>query len=195
MTTVAIIYHSGFGHTAKAAERVAAGAAGIEGVEVKSFAIVGSQISEGRWEDEAVMAELSAADAIIFGSPTYMGMVSGLFKCFVDATAPIWFKQTWKDKLAGGFTSSGYPSGDKVSTIQYMVTLAGQLRMIWVGPGENPSNVTGDPRGIDKNGFYLGVGVVGNMQDPNSPDEGDLMTAELYGRRIAEIAVRWASTG
>lgn len=106
MKKVSIIYHSGFGYTAKTAESVAAGARTVENVEVNLLAISGEQIKEGRWKDDNVMATLSASDAIIFGSPTYMGMVSGPFKCFADATAPIWFDMSWKDKLAGGFTSS-----------------------------------------------------------------------------------------
>lgn len=195
MPIVSIVYHSGFGHTAKVAARVAAGARGVDATAVHLLAIEGAQIKDGRWQDETILAQLSASDAIIFGSPTYMGMVSGPFKCFADATAPFWFDQSWKDKLAGGFTSSGYPSGDKISTLHYMVTLAAQLRMIWVGPGENPSNITGDSRQIDRWGFYLGVGVVGNMQDPNTLDEGDLLTAELYGRRLALAAARWTASG
>ncbi|NOK59573.1 MAG: hypothetical protein GFH27_549285n97 [Chloroflexi bacterium AL-W] len=67
--------------------------------------------------------------------------------------------------------------------------------MLWIGPGENPSQVTGDSRNIDRWGFYLGVGAVGNMQDPETPDEGDLVTAELYGERIAQAAVRWTQNG
>jgi NAD(P)H dehydrogenase (quinone) len=189
--TVSVIYHSGFGHTAKAADAVATGAKSVEGVEVKVFVISDNQFQGGRWQDDAVIGELSASDAIIFGSPTYMGMVSGQFKSFADATAPLWFNRGWKDKIAGGFTSSGFTSGDKTMTIHYFVTLAGQLRMLWVGPGENPSSVTGDGQDLDRNGHYLGVGVVGNMQDPTSPSAGDLKTAELYGKRIAEVTRRW----
>ncbi|MEM6283828.1 MAG: flavodoxin family protein, partial [Chloroflexota bacterium] len=124
MTTVSIIFHSGMGNTAKVAEAVASGARSVESTDVNVFPITGEQITEGRWQDDAVMEALAASDAIIFGSPTYMGMVSGPFKCFADATAPIWFQMAWKDKIAGGFTSSGYASGDKVETLHYMATLA-----------------------------------------------------------------------
>ena len=189
MKSVSIIYHSGFGHTAKAAEQVAIGARSVEGVEVSLLAITPEQVQGGRWQNDAVLEQLSASDAIIFGAPTYMGMVSGPFKCFADATAPYWFDRSWQDKLAGGFTSSGYPSGDKVMTLHYLVTLAYQLRMIWVGPSELPSNVTQDGRDLDRWGYYLGV--VGNMQGENQPSEGDLKTAELYGQRIARASLRW----
>jgi NAD(P)H dehydrogenase (quinone) len=191
MSSVSIIYHSGFGFTAKTAESVATGTRSVKGVAVKLFPITENQFQGGRWQDEGVLAELTASDAIIFGSPTYMGMVSGQFKAFADATAPLWFKQAWKDKLAGGFSSSGYASGDKVMTLHYFATLAAQQRMIWIGPAEMHSSITGDGQDIDHYGYYLGVGVVGNYQDPNSPNPGDLKTAELYGKRIAEVTKRW----
>lgn len=191
MATVSIIFHSGFGHTAKAAESVAAGARSVQGAEVNLLPITDHQFQGGRWQDNAVLEKLSSSDAIVFGSPTYMGMVSGQFKAFTDATAPFWFNMAWKDKLAGGFTSSSFPSGDKVMTLHYMVTLAAQLRMIWVGAGEMASSVTQDGQDLDRNGYYIGVGVVGNMQDPTSPNTGDLKTAEKYGERIAQAALRW----
>jgi len=194
MTTVAIIYHSGMGNTSKIAQAIAEGARSVESVEVKIFPITGEQITEGRWQDESVITELSASDAIIFGAPTYMGMVSGPFKCFADATAPLWFQQTWKDKIAGGFTTSGYASGDKVMTLHYLATLAAQLRMVWVGPAAPPSNITGDDQDIDRWGFYLGLGALGSVRpEMNLPGEGDLRTAQLYGQRIAETALRWVS--
>lgn len=194
MKTVVIVYHSGMGNTAKVAAAVAEGARAVGGVQVSVVEITGAQITEGRWNDEAVLAELTAADAIIFGAPTYMGMVSGVFKCFADATAGVWFQMGWKDKIAGGFTSSGYASGDKVMTLHYLATLAAQLRMLWVGPAAPPSNLTGDDQDIDRNGYYLGIGAVGNVRaDLGLPSAGDLKTAALYGERIAEVTLRWAA--
>lgn len=192
MTIVSVVYHSGMGNTARVAEAIAEGARAVPNIVVKVYPIVGEQITEGRWEDDIVIADLTASDAIIFGSPTYMGMVSGPFKCFADATAPLWFQQTWKDKIAGGFTSSGYASGDKVMTLHYMATLAAQLRMLWVGPAAPPSNITQDGQDIDRWGYYIGVGAIGSMRpELNLPDEGDLKTATAYGQRIAEVTLRW----
>lgn len=195
MTTVSIIYHSGFGNTARVAQHIEKGAKAVQGVTVKSFAIKASQLDGGRWQDETIMSELNNSDAIIFGSPTYMGMVSGPFKCFADATAPFWMTMAWKDKLAGGFTSSSHASGDKVMTLHYMATLSAQLRMIWVGTAAPASHLTGSNEGIDKWGYYIGVGTLGSVQeDANVPDKGDLKTAERYGERIAEITLRWSKS-
>jgi NAD(P)H dehydrogenase (quinone) len=191
MATVSVVFHSGIGHTANLAEAVAAGAASRKGVDVVMHRIVESQIRDGRWNDDVIVTSLQSSDAIVFGAPTYMGMVSWQFKAFADATAPMWMTSAWKDKIAGGFTASGFASGDKVVTLHYLATLAAQLRMIWVGAGDMSSRLTGDGRNIDQWGYYLGVGGVGG-QPGTATDAGDLATAEAYGTRIAEIASRWA---
>src|SRR3954469_25187679 len=95
MTNIAIVYHSGYGQTQAVAEAVAAGAGAVAGAKV-------SLIPVG--EVEAREAELDAADAIIFGSPTYMGGVSADFAKFKDWTSKKWQARAWQDKLAGGFT-------------------------------------------------------------------------------------------
>ena len=195
MKTVSIVYHSGFGNTHKVAESVAAGAKAVAGVRVKLLTLTDGQIQNGRWQNDALMSDLQQSEAIVFGSPTYMGMVSAQFKAFADATAQLWMTHAWQDKLAGGFTTSSHPSGDKVMTLHYMVTLATQLRMVWLGPVAQASHMTGSSEGIDQWGFYLGVGALGTVQPGfgSGPTPGDLRTAELYGQRIAEAALRWAA--
>lgn len=76
-------------------------------------------------------------------------------------------------------------------TLHYMATLAAQLRMVWLGPSAPASNITQDGQNIDEWGYYIGVGVVGNMNQENQPSAGDLKTAELYGQRLAEATLRW----
>lgn len=194
MTTLAIISHSGFGHTARTADAIALGARTVDGVTVQSHTITASQIDpEQGWMDTDILDSLTAADGIVFGSSTYMGMVSWQFKAFAYATAQFWMSNGWQDKIAGGFTASGFASGDKNSTIDYLSTLAAQLRMIWVGPAVPSSNLTGDGRGVDPNGFYKGVGVVGGQPGSGMPSAGDILTAELYGVRLAEATQRWAA--
>ncbi len=174
MSKIAIVSHSGYGHTARVAQFVAEGA----GAELITINAEGD-ISEADW------ATLDAADAIIFGSPTYMGMASWQFKKFADATSKRWFTSAWKDKVAGGFTISASPSGDKLSTIQYFITLAMQQGMIWVGqPAMNDGNIN---RIGSNSGLMAQVG-------PTSPAEdipqGDLDTAKAYGARVAQITAK-----
>ena len=141
--------------------------------------------------DDAAWRVLAGADAIVFGSPTYMGSVSGPFKTFADESAKVWFTQGWKDKVAGGFTCSGAMSGDKFSTLSYFVTLAMQHGMIWVGSAGLPADEAGDPDAINRLGSFLGVMAQADNAPPeDTPPPGDIDTATAYGERIARIAAR-----
>jgi NAD(P)H dehydrogenase (quinone) len=131
MSKIIIVYHSGYGHTKKLAEAVLAGTLD-GGADAKLVAV--SELDDAGW------AELDAADALIFGAPTYMGGPSADFKKFADASSKPWVGQKWKDKVAAGFTNSATMNGDKFSTIQYFITLAMQHGMIWAGLGIMPAN-------------------------------------------------------
>ena len=129
MTQVVVVYHSGYGHTQRMAQAVADGA----GAQLVAIDAEGN-LPAGGWE------QLKAADAIIFGSPTYMGGVSWQFKKFADASSRPWYAQEWKDKLAAGFTNSAGMNGDKQGTLTSLFTLAMQHSMLWVSQGLMPSN-------------------------------------------------------
>ena len=178
-----IVAHSGYGHTLQLAEQVLVGVSGISGVDGRLHLIdqEGFLAAEG-WDD------LTLADGIIFGCPTYMGGPSWQFKKFADASSKIWAEDGWRDKLAAGFTNSGSISGDKDSTISYLFTLAMQHNMLWVGTGLKPSNTLEAQRN-DLN--YLGAFSGLMSQSPvdagpeDAPPQGDLRTARHFGRRVA----------
>ena len=187
MTTVSIVYHSGTGHTTKLAEAVAKGAGSVADVKVQTIALSGKDIIEGRYKNPAVLEQLDASDAIIFGSPTYMGGPSGQFKTFADATGERWFGGKWRDKLAAGFTVSQGPSGDKLSTLHYFFTLAMQHGMIWIGMPELPMN----DKGINRLSSYSGVMAQAGQEPTDiAPNVPDKLTGEILGRRVAEFAKR-----
>lgn len=188
MSKVAIIYHSGYGHTQKQAQAVHAGAASVAGTSADLIAISAEgDITAADW------VTLEAADAIVFGSPTYMGSASWQFKKFADATSKPWFSQQWKDKIAAGFTNSASMNGDKLSTLNGIFALAMQHGMIWVGTGLLPSNSKAAQRN-DVN--YLGAfsGLMAQSPSDSSPDEGplpgDLEFARVFGQRIAQTTAR-----
>lgn len=188
MTNTVIVYFSGYGHTAKQAEAVQKGAASVAGNQVEMIAIdKEGNLTDAQWKS------LEAADTIIFGSPTYMGGPAWQFKKFADASSRPWGRQLWKDKIAGGFSNSATINGDKFNTITYMVTLAMQHGMVWVGTGLLPSNKKESTRN-DVNWLGGFTGALAQSPADASPDEGplpgDLETARLYGVRIAEAALR-----
>lgn len=189
MNTIAIVYHSGYGHTRKQAEAVAAGVASVAGARTRLIAIdaEGNIPGEG-WE------ELNRADAIVFGSPTYMGNVSWQFKKFADASSKPWGARTWQNKIAAGFTNSASINGDKHATLQALHTLAMQHGMLWVGTGLMAANTKAAQRN-DVNWLGSFAGLMAQSPADASAEEGplpgDLDTACQFGARIAETAIRW----
>lgn len=182
MTRITVVYHSGYGHTQRMAEAVASGA----GASLLAIDAEGN-LPEGGWD------QLGSADAIVFGSPTYMGTVSWQFKKFADASSKPWFSQQWKDKVFAGFTNSATMNGDKLSSLHYMFTLAMQHSGIWVGTGMMPSNKKSATRN-DVNFVGSFSGAMAQSPSDSSPDEmlpGDLETAKLFGQRVAEVAARF----
>ena len=186
MTSIAIVFHSGYGHTAKQAEAVRDGAATGGGATMHPIDAEGN-LPDGAWE------ALLAADAIIMGSPTYMGSVSWQFKKFADASSKPWSSLAWKDKVAAGFTNSASMNGDKNGTLDYLYHLAMQHGMVWIGTGMLPSSTKAANRN-DVNWLGSFSGAMAASPSDSSPEEGplpgDLETARQFGARVAAYAAR-----
>jgi NAD(P)H dehydrogenase (quinone) len=185
MADVVVIFHSGYGHTQRLAQAVGEGAA----AEVIAIDADGNLPADA-WE------RLLAADAIVFGAPTYMGGPSWQFKKFADASSKPWFVQAWKDKLFAGFTSSAATNGDKFSTLSYFMTLAMQHGGLWIGNGMLPANTkAGQRNDINWIGSYGGAMSLSPADaSPAEIAPGDLETARRFGERVAQAAARWAAT-
>lgn len=182
MAKVAVVFHSGYGHTLRMAQSIA------EGADAELVAIdADGNLPAAGWET------LAAADAILFGTPTYMGNVSWQFKKFADASSKPWFVQAWKNKLAGGFTNSAGLNGDKQQTLNTLFALAMQHGMLWVSQGLMPANTKAATRN-DVNNLVSYSGAIAQSPSDAGADAmsaGDLETARLYGQRVAELAKRF----
>jgi multimeric flavodoxin WrbA len=183
MRNIVIVYHSGYGHTRKVAEAVAAGSRGsLLAIDAEG------NLPEGGWE------RLAAADAIVFGSPTYMGGPSWQFKKFADASSKAWFSKQWRNKIAAGFTNSATLNGDKFSTINYFFTLSQQHGMFWVGMGMHAPNAKASTRDdINNVGGYAGL-MTATPSDASADEmvPGDLSTARAFGERLVEALQKLA---
>ena len=179
MPKIEIVSYSGTGQTTELAKIIAEASDG----RVWSLPHDG----EGK---PAMWEALDAADAILFGSPTYMGGPAWQFKRFADASSGRWDKRGWQDKLAGGFTTSGSTNGDKGECLSYFITLANQHGMIWVSLGQSspPSRANPDTatNWTGANGGVMAIAGKGGMP------EGDLQSARDYGARIKALAERFA---
>jgi len=108
VTRVTIVYDSRTGNTEKMALAVADGARKVKGTEVVLLKV-----------DKAKPKDLTEADAIIFGSPTYYGNMSGKMKSFIDRTNSVHGKL--KGKVGGAFTSSGDTACGAETTVLSML--------------------------------------------------------------------------
>lgn len=181
---VAIVFHSGYGHTARQAAAVADGVLSVDGSRPLLLSV---EEAPQHWDD------LNAADAIIFGAPTYMGAASASFKAFQEATSKVMAAggYLWKDKIAAGFTNSGAQAGDKLSTLLQMVLFAAQHGMHWVNLDLPPANnsTSGSKDDLNRLGFWLGAAAQSNVDESpdNAPPEADLATARHLGARVAQV--------
>ena len=183
MSGIAIVHHSGYGHTAKIADAVAATSGGqLLAIDAED------NLPAGGWE------ALAAAKLITFGSPAYMGMASWQFKKFADASSKAWFTLQWKDKLFAGFTNSASMNGDKHSTLHDFMTLAMQHGGLWVGTGMMPSNNKAATRD-SINYVASSAGLMTSTPSDASTDEmvpGDIATAKAFGERLRAAVAKFA---
>lgn len=181
---VAIVYHTGYGHTRRQAEAVAAGVAQVGGAAALLLPV--EDVSD-RWDT------LNAAHAIIFGAPTYVGAATASFKAFQEASsnAVMTPGYLWRDKIAAGFTNSGSRAGDKLSTLIQLALFAAQHGMHWVNLDLPPANhsTSGSEHDLNRLGFWLGAGAQSNIDEGSdlAPPEADLATARHLGRRVALV--------
>ena len=187
-TRIAIVYQSGYGHTARQAAAVKEGVEQVEGVEALLLTVDEAQTC---WD------ELNAAEAIVFGTPTYVAGPSAEFKAFEEASSSAVMSRgyTWKDKLAAGFTNSASRSGDKLATLIQLSLFAAQHGMHWINLGLPPANCssTGSEEDLNRLGFWLGAGAQSNADEgpERVPPDADLATARHLGRRVAEVTLRF----
>jgi NAD(P)H dehydrogenase (quinone) len=189
VTKIAIVYFSDFkGNTESLAKAVQRGAESVADTEV---ALIHTDRVDEHW------ATLHAADAIIFGTPTYIGSVAARFKEFIEKLAgEVWLQRLWVNKVAGGFTVSAGRSGDKLACLQQLVTFAAQMGMLWVPMRITGGNYSsqGSEADLNRMAGYLGVMAQANIDEPAelAPPPSDIATAELHGNHVANVARQFA---
>lgn len=188
LARIAIAFHSGYGHTAKQAEAVAAGAESVPGT-VTDLVLLDEPLTDDVW------ARLTAADAIIFGTPTYMGSPSWVFKKFAEESVRVWAADlAWRDKIAAGFTNSKAMSGDKLNSLVDLAVFAAQHGMIWVGLDIYPgwAESTASIEDLNRLGSWLGAMAQSDadLSAEKAPPATDLRTAAALGARVATVTQR-----
>lgn len=177
LKSLAIVYHSAYGHTAKVASVIAQGAQKTD-IQVHLM-----DVEHVDWD------VLDQADALIFGCPTYMGSISSALKLFMEQSSKRWLARTWQGKLAAGFTNGGGLSGDKLAVLQQINLFAMQHGMLWSGLPFMPTGRSSQD--INRMSSFLGLMTQSdNASAEITPPEGDLETAAKFGAHVALLVAR-----
>lgn len=199
MTKVLVLYHSMYGHVETMADAVAEGARSIDGVEVTIKRVPETMDKErfqevgGKVDQKAPVAEpdeLREYDAIIFGTPTRFGNMSGQMRNFLDRTGGLWAKGALAGKVASVFTSTGTGGGQEMTITSTWTTLAHHGMIILPIGYTNPALFDVSQVG---GGTPYGASTIAGGDGSRQPDERELQIARYQGQYVAQIAVRLQS--
>jgi NAD(P)H dehydrogenase (quinone) len=196
-----IIFHSMYGHIRAMAEAAAEAAREIPGVDVSLRRVPETLDDEilgkmGALEAARAMAdvpvatveELGDADAVLFGTPTRFGNMTGQMRQFLDATGGLWMKGALVGKPGGVFTSSATQHGGQESTILSFHTFLLHQGMVVVGL---PYAFQGQMR-MDEitGGSPYGASTIAGGDGSRQPSENDLEGVRFQARHLARIGLK-----
>jgi NAD(P)H dehydrogenase (quinone) len=200
MTKILILYHSVYGHIETMAQAEAEGAREVAGAVVtlkrvpETMSADAVRAAGGKLDQAAAVAtpdELADYDAIIFGTPTRFGNMTGQMRTFLDQTGGLWMKGALIGKLGSVFTSSATQHGGQESTIlSFHTTLLHQGMLIVGLPYSEQRQM-----GLDeiKGGSPYGASTIAGAQGERQPSEQERAMARFQGRHVAQLAARLAS--
>ena len=198
-TKVQVIFYSMFGHVWRMAEAVAEGAREVSGAEVGLYQVPelvpdaileksGAKAARSQFAHIpiATVEQLSAADALIFGTPTRFGNMAAQMRNFLDQTGGIWVRGGLIGKIGSAFVSTGTQHGGQETTITSFHTTLIHHGMIIVGtPYSEPAlsnmeEITG--------GTPYGATTLTRSDGSRMPSENELKIARFQGRHVTQIA-------
>lgn len=198
MKNLLVLYYSMYGHIETLANAVVAGAQSVDGVEVtlkhvpetmtaEALAAAGAKTDLAG--EIAQPGELADYDAIIFGSPTRFGNMSGQMRTFLDQTGGLWASGGLVNKLGSVFTSSATGAGNETTSTSFWNTLAHQGMLIVPLDYANAQELfdISELRGGSPYGASTYAGGDGSRQ----PSDTELSIARTQGRKVAELTLRF----
>lgn len=177
--SIAVIYHSNYGHTKRVAEAIVKGAR--QQLPEAQAKIV--DVHKVDWD------YLDQADLLVFGSAVYMGSVTAEFKTFMDETSKRWYHRKWEGKWAAAFANSGGLSGDKLAVLQQISLYAMQHGMNWIGLPLMPTGH--EAHDLNRLSSFLGL-MTQSLDGPpeETPGAGDIDTAIWFGDHLAKTIIK-----
>ncbi len=197
MAKILVLYHSMYGHIEAMANAVAQGAREVAGAQVDLKRVPETMPEEafrqagGKADQAAPVAkpeDLANYDAIIFGTPTRFGNMTGQMRNFLDQTGGLWAQGKLVGKVGSVFTSSATQHGGQESTLLTFHPNLLHHGMIVVGlPYAEQRQM-----GIDeiKGGSPYGASTIAGGSGERMPSEQELGMAAFQGRHVAQIATK-----
>ncbi|MBL8642404.1 MAG: NAD(P)H:quinone oxidoreductase [Rhodospirillaceae bacterium] len=195
MTKVLVLYHSMYGHIETMAKAVAEGAASVAGVTATVKRVPETMPEEafkkagGKWDQAAPVAspaELADYDAVIFGTPTRFGNMSGQMRTFLDQTGGLWAKGALCGKVGSVFASTGTLGGNETTITSFHNTLLHHGMVIVGLPYAIAPELfdVSQPRG----GSPYGAATFAAPDGARTPSATELSMARKQGAHVAGIA-------
>jgi NAD(P)H dehydrogenase (quinone) len=198
MAKVLVLYYSSYGHIERMSQAVAEGvkAAGSEATIRRVPETVPEEIARksGFKLDQAApiatIDELPNYDAVIFGTPTRFGNMSGQMKNFLDQAGSLWMSGSLVGKVASVFTSSATQHGGQESTILTFHPVLLHLGMIIVGLPYAFQGQMGVTEVMGNSPY--GASTIAGGDGSRMPSAVELDGARYQGRHVAGIATKLA---
>lgn len=200
MKKILVLYYSMYGHIETMAHTAAEGARSVDGVEVTVKRVPETMTAEalaaaGAKTDQsaptAEPGELADYDAIIFGTPTRFGNMSGQMRTFLDQTGGLWANGKLVNKLGSVFTSSATGGGNETTITSFWNTLAHQGMLIV------PVDYAGAPELFDiselRGGSPYGASTYAAGDGSRQPSATELAIVRYQGQKVADLATRFTS--
>jgi NAD(P)H dehydrogenase (quinone) len=198
---LAVVYSSMYGHIRIMAQAAVEAANEIPGVKAQLYRVPETLSDEilakmGALEAAKAQADvplatpevLEAADAVLFGTPTRFGNMTGQMRQFLDSTGGLWARGALVGKPAGVFTSSGTQHGGQESTILTFIPTLLHQGMVVVGL---PYSFAGQ-MGVDEivGGSPYGASTIAGPDGSRMPSARDLDGVRFQARHLAGIALK-----
>ena len=194
MAKVLVLYYWSYGHIETMAQAIAEGvrSAGSTAVVKRVPETVPEDIARGahfkldQTAPIATIAELEQYDAIIIGTGTRFGRISGQMAAFLDQAGGLWARGALNGKVGSAFTSSATQHGGNETTLFSIITNLLHFGMTIVGlPYSHAGQMTMEDV---VGGAPYGATTIAGGDGSRQPSQIELDGARHQGALVAQTA-------
>lgn len=189
MAKVLVLYYSNYGHIAQMADAIAEGARGAGAtVDVKRIPDAEGVVHARPSDPQAAIGDLANYDAVVIGTGTRFGRISGAMAGFLDQGGGLWATGALNGKVGGAFVSTASQHGGQETTLFSLITNLLHFGLTIVGLDYGHS----EQASLDEivGGSPYGATTIAGGQGQRQPSKIDLDGARYQGRRVAEVATK-----